>query len=100
MERSSMDVKEAALIARSYITDIFSDDKITNVGLEEVKFDIDTNTWKITLGFSRPWDHVNNTLVAKLGGSIHPDRSYKVVHINDDNGTVISLTDRLLDTSK
>ncbi len=95
-----MDVKEAALVARSYITDLFSDDKITNVGLEEVKFDIDTNTWKITLGFSRSWDHIDNSLVAKLGGSIQPDRSYKVVHINDHDGAVISLTDRLLDASR
>ena len=100
MERTAIDVKEAALIARNYITDLFSDEKITNVGLEEVKFDIDTDTWKITLGFSRPWDHVNNSLVAKMGGSIHPDRSYKVVHINDDDGAVISLTDRLLDDSR
>ena len=33
-----MDVKEAAQTARKYVTDVFADDEISNVGLEEVEF--------------------------------------------------------------
>lgn len=34
----AMDVKEAAQTARKYVTDVFADDEIGNVGLEEVEF--------------------------------------------------------------
>ena len=94
-----MDVKEAARTAKDYVSDLFADEGITNVGLEEVELDEFSNTWKITLGFSRPWDQ-KNALVATLGGDGRPARAYKVVHINDDDGKVKSLTDRVLDASK
>ena len=52
-----------------------------------------TNSWKITIGFSRPWDH-KKALVATLGGG-RPSRSYKVISIDDDSGNVESLKDRV-----
>ena len=94
-----MDVKKAARTAKDYLIDLFADEGITNVGLEEVEFDELSSTWKITLGFSRPWDQ-KNALVATLSGDGRPARSYKVVRINDDDGAVVSLTDRLLGASK
>ena len=94
-----MDVKQAVSIAKSHLIDLFSDEGIINLGLEEVELDTSTNTWKITLGFSRPWDH-KNTLVAALGNDGRPNRSYKVVRISDDDGSVMSLTDRVLDPSE
>ena len=51
-----MDVKEATHIARDYITDVFADEEITQLGLEEVVQDQDTKEWRITIGFVRPWD--------------------------------------------
>ncbi|MXX53003.1 MAG: hypothetical protein F4Z35_03395 [Dehalococcoidia bacterium] len=95
-----MNVKEAARAAKSYIADIYSDEDISDIGLEEVEIDDFTDTWKITVGFSRPWSQKNNSLVAMLGGDIRPSRSYKVIHINDRDGSVTSLTDRILDASK
>ena len=65
-----MNVKEAARAAKSYIADIYSDEDISDIGLEEVEIDDFTDTWKITVGFSRPWSQKNNSLVAMLGGDI------------------------------
>ncbi len=91
-----MEVKEAARRAKEYLVDLFSSEQIVNVGLEEVEFD--GISWKITIGFSRPWDH-NNSLVAALGDRRPAARSYKVISIDDRDGRVESLTDRFLNAS-
>ena len=92
-----MDVKEAVRTAKSYIAELFTDETITNVGLEEVEFNSTSNNWEVTIGFSRPWDQ-KNPLTAALGNKL-PTRSYKLVRIDDD-GYVISLTDRVLTASQ
>ena len=89
-----MDVKEAVKTAKEYLTDLYDGEQITNVGLEEVVFEDGSNSWKITIGFSRPWDH-KNALVATLADA-RSLRSYKVLSIKDDSGKVESLTDRVL----
>ena len=94
MDGTNMDVREAAHAAKEYLIDLFDGEGITHVGLEEVDFDEVTNEWKITIGFSRPWDH-KNVLTQALGEG-RPARSYKVVRINDESGAVISVKDRVL----
>ena len=89
-----MDVKEAVRRAKNYLDDLYQAEEIANVGLEEVVFEDMSNTWKVTIGFSRPWDY-RNALTAALGNG-GPARSYKVLRIDDDSGRVESLTDRLL----
>ena len=89
-----MEGKEAARTAKNYIIDLFADEAIADVGFEEVYFDHESNDWKITIGFHRPWDHRNKLLTAL--GDQYPARSYKVVRIDDDDGRVISVTDRVL----
>ena len=86
-----MDVKAVAQTAKTYVADLFSDEGIINVGLEEVEFDEDQNKWIVTVGFSRPWDRRN--LIDALE---QPGRSYKVLHIADTDGRVLSLEDRVL----
>jgi len=51
-----MDVKEAIRLAKQYVTDLFIQEGIDQIGLEEVEFDDMNNTWLVTIGFSRPWD--------------------------------------------
>ena len=86
-----MDVKQAARTARLFISDLFEGEEIAHVGLEEVDFDETSNEWKITIGFSRPWDqkHVPAAL-----DEVRLTRSYKIVRINDDSGSVISVKHR------
>ena len=89
-----MDVKEASQTAKAYVAELFAGEQITNLGLEEAEFESLSNTWKITIGFSRPWDQ-KNVLSAALGEG-RPARSYKVMRINNESGDVESLKDRLL----
>ena len=91
-----MDVKEAVRTAKNYVSELFTDETITDVGLEEVVFDDTSNNWEITIGFSRPWQ--KDSLAASLGNQ-PPGRSYKLVCINDNDGHVTSLTDRVLTAS-
>lgn len=90
-----MDVKEAVSMAKSYVTDVFAEEAITHVGLEEVVFDEQSGDWKVTIGFSPNWNQIN-ALTAVLGAGRPHDRSYKVVRIRDRDSRIISLTDRLL----
>ena len=88
-----MDVKEATNIARDYVVDIFADEEITQLGLEEVMYDHEADQWRITFAFARPWEK-QHTMAVKMG--LKTPRAYKVVHIKNDTGGVIGLTDRLL----
>ncbi len=91
-----MDMKEAARTAKEHVADLYAGEEITDIGLEEVEFNDHSNDWVITIGFSRPWDRKINNLAATLERKQVPARSYKVVRIDDDDGRVTSLKDRLL----
>ena len=92
-----MDVKEAVQTAKKYVAELFVDEMIENIGLEEVEFNNTSNNWEVTIGFSRSWQA--NILAAALSNK-HPGRSYKLVCINDDSGKVLSLKDRVLTASQ
>ena len=92
-----MDVKEAVGIAKRYVTDLFADEGIAYVGLEEVLFDERSEDWRVTIGFTPHWNQSSALGAALSGGQRdHHRRAYKVVRIRDSDGRVISLTDRLL----
>ncbi len=93
-----MDVKEAVWKAKDYIGELFAGEEITYVGLEEVVFDEESDNWKITIGFSRPWNN-RNAFATRLG-DLRTMRSYKVICISNASGDVESLTDRLLNDPK
>ena len=82
-----MDVKQAVKLAKDHIADLYRDEEILNVGLEEVELD-DERVWRITIGFSRPWDR-------KIGNVLSGEdpRSYKIVLINEENGYVFAVKD-------
>ncbi|MDE3000860.1 MAG: hypothetical protein OXU79_17430 [Gemmatimonadota bacterium] len=92
-----MDVRQAAGTARAFIADLFEGEEIAHVGLEEVDFDEASNEWKITIGFSRPWDRKS---VTPAMGEVRLTRSYKVVRINDESGNVISVKHRFFEASE
>lgn len=104
-----MDVKEAARTARAHIADLFADENVQHVGLEEVEFDDVADVWNITIGFSRPWE-LSKDLPKKPISMVPtpvleelnppppppPPRSYKIVRVRDSDGHVISVTHRAL----
>ena len=47
---------EAVQAAKTYILEIFEDEQIVEVGLEELEYrDKDPGVWKVTIGFRRRW---------------------------------------------
>ena len=89
-----MDVKKAAKLAKEYLSDLFSEEGISNLGLEEIELGTDGRFWEVTIGFSRPWDH--GGLAAVTLGQKGLRRSYKVLRIDDCSGSVVSVRDRIL----
>jgi uncharacterized protein YdeI (YjbR/CyaY-like superfamily) len=92
-----MDVKEAIAAAKSYISDIYADEHVTNLGLEEVEHIPSAGNWIVTLAFSRPWNTPRTRaqeVLESLGASSSLKRSYKVITVADD-GTVLSMKSRL-----
>ena len=88
-----MDAKEAVKAAKQYVTDLFADEGIVELGLEELDMD-QGRYWKITIGFSRPW---SVSIPSVLGGQT--GSSYKIVRIDDVNGRILSVKDRTLANS-
>ena len=94
-----MDVKEAVRVAKQHIADLFQDERVVNIGLEEVEFDAFSNRWLVTIGFSRPWDRSpTSPLVAAITAPPEYRRSMKIVSI-DDQGKIQSVKDRQAETA-
>ena len=91
-----MDVKDAVRLAKKYIGEVFADDSISNVGLEEVEFDHRSEVWKITVGFHRPTGLVNPIEYVAPGFLKEPlyDVPYKLVNIDDASGRILSVRHR------
>ncbi len=87
-----MDVKEAVKSAKHYVDELFGEEGLTNVGLEEVEHDADDGLWRITIGFSRPWNSVTNPWAA-INGEPAPRRAYRVISLSED-GQMVSVKRR------
>lgn len=96
-----MGAKDAVRAAKEHIADLFQDEGVMDVGLEELVYrDGDLGVWEITIGFRRVWkgpDPVGNPL-AVLSGRTSP-RTYKIVRISDE-GEVLSLKHRQISVSQ
>jgi hypothetical protein len=91
---NSMTVREAVATAKTHLQDLFQEEHVANLGLEEVEFDEDHKEWRITLGFSRPWDREPvGPLFDVLGPPrrVARARDLKLVRIRDNDGKVISI---------
>lgn len=102
-----MDVKESARTAKRYIADVFSDENISDVRLEEVEMDDPPGVWRITVSFLRPAEAperaggtASAVQVAALGFGdvLRPlRRAYKIVEIDDDSGQLRAVRHRMLE---
>ena len=76
-----MDVKNTVALAKQHIKDLFAAEGISDLGLEEVEYDNDERVWRVTIGFSRPWDEPKGPLGQFAG--VKKAREYKDVRIAD-----------------
>ena len=86
-----MDAKQAVQIAKKHVAEIFSDEPIENVGLEEVEFDAIEDVWAITVGFLRFWGHPGDFVRGLDSDAV---RTFKTVRIDDESGRVQSVKHR------
>jgi hypothetical protein len=89
-----MNALEAIAIAKKYLSEVFREEEITAVTLEETENLGDR--WIVTLGFSRPWSTPRTRaqeVLENLGALTALRRTQKVITIMGD-GTVISMKDR------
>lgn len=92
-----MEAKEAVTTAKGWIADLFDDEDISDILLEEIVRRQDSPPgWRVTIGFNRPTPRrvTRSPVVEAL--SPPRNRVYKVVAIDDEDGNVISVEDRLL----
>lgn len=87
-----MNVKEAVARAKQYVKDLFGEEGISNVGLEEVDFD--GTCWSVTIGFSRPWNQGVGGGLASLVSAV--SRDYKIVKVEDDTGEILSVKSKII----
>ena len=85
-----MDVKEAVRKAKDYVADLFVEEGVRSVRLEEVVLDESPYLWKITVSFVRQESTTGEAILSALGGD---SRTSKVVEINK-SGRVISVMNR------
>lgn len=87
-----MEVKEAVKTALEYVEEVFVHTDLSNVGLEEVVYDDRKAQWKVTVGFSRPWDYYHQPgALSAIKGSRPVGRTYKVVEIRDSDGKATAI---------
>jgi hypothetical protein len=88
-----MGVKDAIAKAKAYICDIYADEQVTALTLEEVEHDPSTGAWIVTIGFPRPWSSPRTIVQEALENTAAVTilkRANKVVTMSED-GTVISM---------
>ena len=85
-----MEAKDAVQAAKNYVTELFADERVVDLGLEEIEMGQD-GCWRITVGFSRAWDRSVHSVLSGNG-----TRSYKVLRVSDSDGRVLSVRDRIL----
>ena len=100
-----MDVKESTQTAKRYIAEVFSDENIRDIRLEEVELDDASGVWRITVSFLRPAQAPEQPgrsaiegLALGIGVRSRPlRRAYKVVEIDDGSGRVRAVKHRVLE---
>ena len=85
-----MDQKTAVSIAKHYIAEIYRDEHVREIGLEEIRKDHHDN-WIITIGFKRENISNDDNIFSAMGNN--NSRIYKVLEI-DSEGNVESMSNR------
>ncbi len=89
----SVPVKTAVSNAMQFIRELYADEQIKDVLLEEVEFSEPADQWLITIGFMR--NKIKDKSSSSIADLILPEREtirkYKIVHIDAQSGEPISM---------
>lgn len=92
-----MDVKEAIAKAKTYVGELFAEDGISDVRLEEVEHDESDRSWNVTLGFLRHREASTasfSELATTLNALAARRRVYRVVRVREADGAIMSVKHR------
>jgi hypothetical protein len=85
-----IEVKQAVANAVRFLRELYGEEALEDVRLEEVEVSEDENVWCITLGFCFPdGGSASSDLAAAL--SLPPEREYKIVTVSASTGDVRSM---------
>lgn len=88
-----MNLKEAVAKAKQHVAEVFADEAVSAIRLEEIEFDDTHDAWNITIGFDRPISDF------PYGGGvigIPTRRVFKSVAVSDANGAILSIKHRAI----
>ena len=89
---SELEPSEAVRHAKRWFASVYSDEKIANIGLEEVRWE--DGKWEITIGFDRLWDPAPAPPSPLSAAFWKPRREYKVVVLSGNDNAVIEMRNR------
>jgi hypothetical protein len=82
-----MDVKQAVGIAVKFVKEVYNENDILGLLLEEVMFNLEDDIWYVTLGFDRP---ERTSAIDALSGR-RPPRAYKIIAVSAKTGEIQSM---------
>ena len=85
--KQPIDVKRAVRTAMAYVNDLFEQENVADIALEEVEHGADGD-WYITIGLTRPVSVSRNLPSSSLASVMQEmrnprvEREYKIIHVN------------------
>ncbi len=96
-QENPVSVKRAVRAAINYINDLYAENNLRDLMLEEVEFSTAADQWLVTVGFSLPETNEEAaSLIMPSKTSRALSRRYKVVNIDAETGQPLSMKIRSL----
>lgn len=96
----ALGLQEAVQRATEILEELYPDQELKHVLLEEIKRSGPTNTyWDVTLGFTRPGTLASVGGLSALGPPPKSSRAYKRIRLDAETGAFEGMTDRELEES-
>jgi len=93
------EVTAAVQIAKAYVRRLWKGESIQNLGLEEITHE-SGSAWRITIGFSRPWDRTDFGRLGVVFAQTPSARTYKSVLVDTQTKEVTSVSNRETDSRR
>lgn len=97
IDNDTIEAKAVVQTARELFADFFAGENIKGIGLEKTKYNYDSDTWEITIGFLRVPE--NGSRSDPLGTGFDKGfgkRSYKTICIDNESGSFQGIKDRFM----
>ncbi len=89
-------VKEAVASSIKYVKDLYPEEPLNDLLLEEVELSDDEKFWLVTLGFTRKTIPYSHSALDLLTHREDYERVYKVIKVKAEDGNPVSLKIRKL----